>query len=287
MATLIGPNAVTGVPNRGNGSDIASFIEFLGSPDTQIPLDSNFLLVFESDPILPRALTSDFPVGLENGYWDVNNVKNALTNIVVKGENNAPLGGRGCMFVHAFDVPGEAIASSRPGTLANNSSFRSGVVTGERTQYGSTIDLGILETNKSFIEFVIRPWIALVSHYGLFTRAPQSVQNVKTNMSGILFDRNNKNEVRKVYRFSGVAPVSMASVNYAFGKNDARIDKVSFVFNNFGIAGSYSKNVPSSPAPGSSVTGALGRLSTQLPSFNTTLSPISTQSLSRRFTPRG
>lgn len=287
MATLIGPNAVTDIPNRGNGSDIASFIEFLGSPDTQIPLDSNFLLVFESDPILPLALTSSFPVGLENGYWDVDSVKSALTSIVIKGENNAPLGGRGCMFVHAFDVPGEAIASSRPGTLANNSSFRSGVVSGERTQYNSTVDLGILETNKSFTEFVIRPWIALVSHYGLFTRGPQSTQNVKTNMSGILFDRNNKNQVRKVYKFSGVAPISMSSVNYAFGKNDARIDKVSFVFNNFGIAGSYSKNIPPSPAAGSLATGATGRILSQLPTFNTAITPTGTQLLSRRFTPRG
>jgi hypothetical protein len=69
MATLIGPNSVTDIPNRGNGSDIASFIDFLGNPDTQIPLDSNFLLVFESNTILPPALLNPFPVGLENGYW--------------------------------------------------------------------------------------------------------------------------------------------------------------------------------------------------------------------------
>jgi hypothetical protein len=83
-----------------------------------------------------------------------------------------------------------------------------------------------------------------VGHYGLFTRAENSVQNVKTNVTGILFDRNNKNKVRKVYRFTGVAPVSMASVNYAYGKNDFRLDKVSFVFNKFGVASSYSKFTP-------------------------------------------
>jgi hypothetical protein len=240
MATLIGPNSVTDIPNRGNGSDIASFIDFLGNPDTQIPLDSNFLLVFESNTILPPALLNPFPVGLENGYWKVDNVKRVLTNIITKKNNNAPLQGQASMFVHAFDVPGEQIAAARPGTLASSSSFRSGVVTGERTQYGPTIDLGILETNKSFTEFVIRPWIALVAHYGLFTRLENSPQNVKTNITGILFDRNNKNQVRKVYRFSGVAPVSISGSNYAYGKNDSRIDKVSFVYNNFGIASSYS-----------------------------------------------
>jgi hypothetical protein len=244
MATLIGPNAVTDIPDRGSGSDVAAYMEFLGDSSTQIPLDSNFLLVFESRTILPPALLRSFPSGLENGYWDVNTTKRVLTSIVTKGDNNAPLAGRGCMFVHAFDVPGEAVATSRPGTLATNGSFLSGVVSGDRTQYNSTFDLGILETNKSFTEFVIRPWIALVGHYGLFTRAENSVQNVKTNVTGILFDRNNKNKVRKVYRFTGVAPVSMASVNYAYGKNDFRLDKVSFVFNKFGVASSYSKFTP-------------------------------------------
>lgn len=249
MATLIGPSAVTGVSSRGNGSDIASFIEFLGDPSTQIPLDSDFLLVFESPTVLPNALLSPFPDGFEP-RWNVNNVKKALTNIVTLGTNNAPLGGRGHMFVQSFDIPGEAVEVSRPGTLSSNSSYRSGVVSGNRVQYSATLDVGVLETNKSFLDFVIRPWIALVAHYGLYTRASDSPQNVKTNLTGILFDKNDKEgkfssaRVRKVYRFTGVAPVTMVGANYAYGKNQHRIDKVSFVYNNFSISEGISDVTP-------------------------------------------
>jgi hypothetical protein len=250
MTTLIGPNAVTGISNRGSGSDIQSFIDFLGNPDTQIPLNSNFLVVFESTTILPTALLSPFPASLENGYWGVDSVKKALTSIVTLKTNNAPLGGHGCMFVQAFDVPGESVETSRPGVFENNTyGFLSGVVSGSRVKYGSTIDLGILETNKSFSEFVIRPWIALVGHYGLFTREESSSQCIKTNITGILFDKNNKNAIRKVYRFTGVAPVGMSTANYAYGSNEVRLDRVSFVFNSFGISDSYSKSVNGQSGP--------------------------------------
>jgi hypothetical protein len=231
MATIIGPNAVTGVNNRGNGSDIAAFMQFLGDPATQIPLDSNFVIMFNG---MPLGITKPFP-GYENSNWNINATKDVLTKIMVQGTDDTPSGGRAALFVQGFNIPGEAVATSRPGSIPTGNSFLSGVVSGDRTQYGSTFSIDLLETNKSFVDFVIRPWVTLVSHYGLFTRPADSSQNVKTTVTGFLFDRYNKNALRKIYTFTGAAPVSTSGIDYKYGNNESRIERVDFVFNTFGV----------------------------------------------------
>jgi len=230
----IGPRA----GNSTNGSDLQTFVNFLSDPNTSIPLESNFLVAFDALPGVLGGSTGvipKFPIGYEN-EWNIDDTRDALIN-AVKSSQHTSLGGQVCLFTQGFSVPGESVSAERiSSALAGPSGgLLTGVVSKERGQY-QQMTLGILETNGSFLDFVIRPWIALVGHYGLIARTKNSEQNVKADITGILYDKNNNNAVRKIFKFKGCAPVQIGETDYTYGKNEIRIEKVTFAFNTFSIS---------------------------------------------------
>lgn len=237
MATtqIIGPNVVTNVNNKNSGSDIDTFIQFLQSPDTQIPLESNFLIIFNT---IPGVFSSNAPnfseLGFENN-WDIDTSIKTLWNLI-KSNSNTSLAGQVCLWAQGFNVPGEQVEVNRSSSVIGGPSggLLAGITAGARSQYGA-IGLVLLETNRSFIDFVMRPWIALVSHYGLTNRASGSTQNVKTSITGVLFDKNNNNAIRKVYTFNGAAPVGLGQTIYVYGDDKIRTTEIQFVFNTYKI----------------------------------------------------
>lgn len=231
---VIGPRTGTSedLSNKnGAGSDVQAFLDFISDPVTQIPLESNFLVIFDD---FPSALTSPFPSNFEN-RWKIDQTRDALV-ASVKNTQQTSIGGQACLFAQGFTAPGESVGTERQSSVLGGPTggLLAGIVSTSRVQY-NLLDLAILETNSSFLDFVLRPWIALVGHYGLGTRSSGSVQNVKIGITGVLFDKNNKNAVRKVYRFTGCAPVNMEAVDYAYGNADSRVDRVQFTFNTFSI----------------------------------------------------
>ena len=231
---FMGPHTgiAEGIQNKnGPGSDVQAFLNFLADPLTQIPLQSNFLVIFDD---FPSALTNKFPANFEN-RWNTDKVRKALMASVVNTQQTS-IGARACLFAQGFTAPFESVDTERQSSVIGGPTggLLAGIVSTSRKQYG-LLDIAILETNSSFSDFVLRPWIALVGHYGLNTRGPDSVQNVKIGITGVLFDKNNKNAVRKVYRFTGCAPVNIEATDYAYGNADSKISRVSFAYNTFSI----------------------------------------------------
>ena len=232
----IGPKAAQSA--NGNGSDVQTFVDFLSDPNTSIPLESNFLIAFDALPGVLGGSTGsvpNFPSDFEN-EWNVSDTRKVLIESVVSTQHTS-LGGQVCLFAQGFSVPGESVSAERVASVLGGPSggLLAGMVTKERTQYGQ-LRLGILETNKSFLDFVIRPWIALVGHYGLISRDKNSTQNVKADITGIFYDKDNDNKIRKVFKFKGCAPVTMAETDYSYGKSEMRIAPVTFSFNTFSVS---------------------------------------------------
>jgi hypothetical protein len=241
MAVLIGPKA-----NAQNaGSEVNTFINFLSNPNTQIPVESNFLISFE----LPKALTTNVwtdnaidigssPWDTYENNWDVDASLKTL-NEELKKQKQGVHGGQVCLFAQGIDVPGESIGQSRLEPLEGASGgLLGGVVSTSRSQY-EPLRVGILETNKSFLDFVIRPWVTLVGHYGLITRSKTSTQNVRTDITVVHYDKNNNDAgnsgIRKIFEFNSCAPISLASTDYAYGKAEIRVAPVNFVYNKYRI----------------------------------------------------
>jgi hypothetical protein len=249
MANIIGPNAGGTV----NKSEVDSFISFLSNPNTQIPVDSNFVVMFKD---IPAALTNNsLNVWKEfENVWDVQGNMQALTQEIISP--NKSTGGYVCFFANGVNIPGESVRYERSETFPTGGLI-GGVAGGGRSKYGD-LTISFLETNKSFIDFVIRPWITLVGHYGLITRKSTSVQNIKTNISVFHFDKNDMTTnggVRRVFEFNGCAPVSINETTYAYGKSEMRTEGVRFVFNTYKL--SYGPNsTPTQSAPPAVTTKA-------------------------------
>jgi hypothetical protein len=238
MSFLIGPKA-----NAQNaGSEVNTFINFLSNPNTQIPVDSNFLISF----VLPKALTTNVwsDQSIDIGYtpwdtyennWDVDTSLKALSE-ELKKQTQGVHGGPVCLFAQGVNIPGESVGVSRPGVLDGASGgLISGIVSTERAQY-DTLKMDFLETNRSFLDYIIRPWITLVGHYGLITRSKDSTQNIKTDITVTYYDKNDSKTnagIRKIFVFQGCAPVSLPESSYSYGKAEIKIAAANFAFNKY------------------------------------------------------
>lgn len=225
---ILGPNAGS------TSSDLVLFKEFLGDPKTSVPLNSNFLIGFKDIPGLIEGF-GDTQIGeLEPSKWKINVTKQNLINII-----KSPTGANGsrnyCLFAQGINLPAEALRVERAGPIYN-SEFSGGLLSGviaKDRESQNTLDTTFLETNNSFVDFLIRPWVIAVSHYGLRERKNGTV---KTDMTVIFFDKANNNAVRKIYNFFQCAPVSFGGITASYGDNTLALPKVNWVYNYYSVS---------------------------------------------------
>ncbi len=228
---LLGPTA-----NKAGktSSDLAIFKDFLGSPETSIPLNSNFIIGFNNIPNLIENF-GDTEVGeLEPSKWKIDQVKQSLISII-KDPSSSDGSSNYCLFAQGITLPVESLRVDRAGPNFNSEysgGLLSGVVAKDR-ETQNTLDTTFLETNYSFVDFLIRPWVIAVSHYGLRERKNSSL---KTDLTVIFFDKFNNNAVRKIYTFFKCAPVSFGGITASYGDNSLILPKVSWVYNYYSVS---------------------------------------------------
>lgn len=210
---------------------------------TSVPLMSQWIAVIDS---YPRALRSDLIQGLERTDgsrkgFDISQAKTLLTSYPLQKVI-------GCVFAQGATIPSESY-SVQSAKISNNRGFIPGIVAGDRRDYAqNNLVLNFLETNTSFIDFVIRPWVILASHYGFCARpgdTPTSTDffNIKSTITLLCYTRSYQNVSmipRKVYRFFNCAPtlVNNISLNYSGEPTQATNYSVQWAFTNYTIENS-------------------------------------------------
>ena len=84
----------------------------------------------------------------------------------------------GCLFAQGVAIPGESYDVQYLKTN-NHRGMIPGRIAGERID-PQTLVMEFRETNTSFLDNVVRPWIILGSHYGFVARNPNDVKNVQS-----------------------------------------------------------------------------------------------------------
>ena len=101
------------------------------------------------------------------------------------------------------------------------------------------LSITFLETNASFVDFVIKPWMILSSYYGLVARQPESDKNVKCSWCDICMLTRTRPGVapviRKVYRFTDMVPVNIQGEQYSYMSDDMKYSSVDFAYNQYYI----------------------------------------------------
>ena len=189
---------------------------------TTIPLQTQWIAVIDS---FPYSLRSSILQGLERndgarrGY-DIDQAKTLLTSFPFQKVI-------GCVFAQGAQVPGERCVVSDIG-VENNRGFIPGIISETRAGYSyNPLQLKFLETNTSFIDFIMRPWIMLASHYGQVAYpgdrpGQKSFFNVKTNITLLCYTRSYQNVSqipRKVFTFYNCVPTLINNFQLDYGNH--------------------------------------------------------------------
>ena len=172
--SLLGVN-IPGIP-------LISFRDyFLASMEswvTALPLRTQYIALIDTYPagINTNLIQSLEPINGDKKNFDVSKAKKILASYPLNGVV-------GCIFLQGMQIPGESLNSNTAG-FENNKGFIQGSILEGREAFTSNIlTLQFRETNLSFTDFVIRPWLILASHAGYVARQRSDPKYCKANIT--------------------------------------------------------------------------------------------------------
>jgi hypothetical protein len=234
-ATLAAPSTSilgVGIP----GIPLISFRDyFLTSMESwisSIPLRTQFIAIIDQ---IPRSVTTDLMVKLEGNTdggkknFDIDQAKKvtgsyALQNVV------------GCIFLDGVSIPSESLASTTV-EIAQNRGFVPGNILQGRSGFQS-VTLQFRETNTSFTDFVMRPWLIAAAHAGYVARPVNDPMYVKCNITIIQFSRTYQKLSmipRKIWQFYNCVPLDVSTRNLSYDQEAVEEYDVPFMYDHYGV----------------------------------------------------
>lgn len=143
-----------------------------------------------------------------------------------------------CVFASQITIPSESIQASNQGL--DYAGYQAPVTMNQRDNY-KKLSISFIETNSSFLDFVIRPWIISVGHYGFVTRS--NGLTIKSPVISAIYlgktgaGSKNKPATRKAINFLNACPVSMGSVSNRYSSDGLQSIPVEFVYDSYNVWG--------------------------------------------------
>ena len=216
------------------------FLTQMESWFTSIPMATQWIVVIDRYP--PALRTSiiqslERTDGSKKGF-DIDSAANILKSFPLQKVI-------GCLFAQGATIPTEQF-SPESISIPNNRGFLPGVLGGSRNAEPPTLVLDFLETNTSFIDFVIRPWVILGSHFGMVARPGdrnglRDAKNMKVNMTILNYTRTLQNISmipRKVWTFYNCMPFNVAEQNFEYETEQKTVYSTRWTYSNYTIENS-------------------------------------------------
>jgi hypothetical protein len=160
-----------------------------------------WVVVFNIPSLLTDANMNLWGEKLAQDDWGVDNTINELHD-AQKGSSIIT----GCMFAQSVELPGEFLKTKYVGTF-NRGFTTSPVMVNRNEPYYFNIKL--FESNSSFTDTIIRPWVILAAHFGLVAR--DHGDTIKSNLT--IFELAKSGDYtqdlipRKTWHFYNCVPV--------------------------------------------------------------------------------
>ena len=166
------------------------------------------------------------------GYND-REMRNSQGNILTEFNMNSPLG---CIFAQGCVIPGETHSVENP-SVQNSMGFLPGVISSNRSPLAQ-LTVQFRETNTSFADAIIRPWIISLSHYGLVARPPGDWRNVKRDIEVLQLARVASGHplvIRKRFLFHNCVPTTLDTSELTHDGTEMKIYTVPFHYTNYSV----------------------------------------------------
>jgi hypothetical protein len=231
---------------------------FLGRPASALPKGAQWVLTFDgafiagndtgygTNDVLPLPAIKQ-GIKYEPHQWDID----AAMDVVVRTDEYQKT--KGCMFVQAVQIPGES-NQANPEGLQQNGFIRT--TTGNGRDAFQNLQIVFLETNVSFVDNVIRPWVIATSHLGMIAR--RGAENYRCNISVYKLGTISQDKppfVTQKYTFFGACPISVSGEEYNYTQTSSPVNReTTFIYHYYNMESvrgnlALSNNSANQPVP--------------------------------------
>jgi hypothetical protein len=220
-------------------NQIPFFLEsFLSKPASALPKGAQWVLTFDGlflqgndkpssgGDVLPVAAIKK-GILYEPRQWNIEASINATLEPSYQKS-------KGCLFVQAVQIPGES-NQANPEGLQQNGFIRT--TTGNGRDAFQNLQIVFLDTNVSFVDNVIRPWVIATAHLGMIARSGED--NYRCNISvyklGVTTPKENP-VVLQQYTFFGACPISVSGEEYNYSPSLAPVNReTTFIYHYYNM----------------------------------------------------
>ena len=210
------------------------FLSQMESWFSAVPLRTQWMLLIQGYPAL---LQTQVVHSLERYEGNYNNFDISQAVSILK---SYPLNRViGCVFAQGINIPsGQTLDTQKDKIFGDKQrGFIPGQIsTGKNTFENLTIQFR--ETNTSFVDFVVRPWSMLSSHFGFVAREPGDLRDMKTNITILQYTRSYQkiSQIpRKIWTFYNCYPVSVDNKNLTYDAEAMDIHSTQWAFSNYAV----------------------------------------------------
>jgi hypothetical protein len=194
------------------------FESFLSKPASALPKGAQWVVDLEGLNLVRAAILKTAQLEPGKG-WDVESGLNTLID-------NSNYNRKGCLFCQAVSVPGEQ-AIANPEGIQKNQFIRTATGDGRADFAPGGLRMVFLDTNVSFVDNIIRPWVVTTARLGMIAR-PNGPTNYRQNISvykiGVLSPDRPPFILQK-YTFIGACPIEVSAEEYNYIPANAPVNR--------------------------------------------------------------
>jgi hypothetical protein len=213
------------------------FLQQMQSWYSAFPMSTQWIVLIDA---YPAGLQTSIIQSLERtdgakAGFDIDEAKSILTNY---GYQKIV----GCLFAHGATIPSENFAVDSV-TVQNNRGFLPGVIGSGRHTEAPVLNIEFKETNTSFIDFVIRPWVILASHYGMvardLTNPKEALKDMKATVHILEYTRTRAGVSmvpRKTWTFYNCVPYNVSEQSLDYEQEKLVTHRTLWTYSNYTVA---------------------------------------------------
>ena len=228
-------------------SHTENFLQHMDKWEFAIPMKFLWLVYIEQIPtvISSQTMWNNEPssevqsseninsTGTPVSQWDINQGKSEITRQTYMNTGDK----HGCILAQGVVLPGENY-EIKDVPISNNMGFLPGKVGGNKGA-SPPLQIQFRETNRSFPDLVLRPWIYIASHLGLVARPKNdTARNIKTTISIVQLGKTYPQiplVERKIWRFYNCVPVSIDGKELAYDAAEIQLYTTGWNYTHYSV----------------------------------------------------
>jgi len=210
------------------------FLSQMESWFSAIPLRTQWMVLIQGYPALLQTQVIHSLERYEGNYnnFDISQAVSILKSFPLNRVT-------GCVFAQGVNIPsGQTLDTQKDKIFGDKQrGFLPGQISSGKNAFDN-LTIQFRETNTSFVDFVVRPWSMLSSHFGFVAREAGDLRDMKTNITILQYTRSYQkiSQIpRKIWTFYNCYPVSVDNKNLTYDAEAMDIHSTQWAFSNYAI----------------------------------------------------